>query len=249
MNAEERRRAAEAFGQSELDKDPVRDLITPRWAVLKYGADEVCAEPITEPTACDDDFTILSEEEAAQLYDERGEYIWLGEGKDEAPSVMETQDRMEKQVSTASTQQSKIPEPRIKPKTKTYAMRGNSVGYVYVASNVHLHTDEGLPLLKIGMSNSDDPYDRLKSLSNSSTPSAFTFELFYKTRGAESFERALHSELRDFRYAPNKEFFCASLDHIKDTAESLFRRNLWRCDGVYYGPNLIPTSLQPKKGS
>lgn len=76
------------------------------------------------------------------------------------------------------------------------------MGWVYVAKNPSIPN-----LIKIGMTDRDDPHTRIEELNTTGLPEPFRIEFALMVSDAISVEGALHARYGDFRVSMNREFF------------------------------------------
>lgn len=89
------------------------------------------------------------------------------------------------------------------------------IQFIYFITNPALHTEEGEPLWKIGITN--NILQRMRSLYSTGVPSPFQvqYALGFTEGVGSQVERLLHSILEDYRWNPSREFFSIHSDRIQ----------------------------------
>ena len=96
----------------------------------------------------------------------------------------------------------------------SYAQTPSKPGHVYVLSNVGSF---GEGVYKIGMTQRENPRDRVKELGDTSVPFPFDVHILLPTDDPRGLERKIHDELQAYRVNKinnRKEFFRVDLDTI-----------------------------------
>jgi hypothetical protein len=90
------------------------------------------------------------------------------------------------------------------------------MGWVYIAKNPSIPN-----LIKIGMTDRDDPHTRIEELNTTGLPEPFRIEFALRVSDAVSVEGALHARYSDFRVSMNREFFKLDSSHVLRDLDSV----------------------------
>jgi len=90
------------------------------------------------------------------------------------------------------------------------------MGWVYVAKNPSIPN-----LIKIGMTDRDDPQTRIEELNTTGLPEPFQIEFALLVSDAISVEGALHARYSDFRVSMNREFFKLDSSYVLKELDSI----------------------------
>lgn len=107
-----------------------------------------------------------------------------------------------------------------------YREANQKAGYVYIISNIGAF---GPNVYKIGMTRRLDPQERIDELSGASVPFRFDVHAMIFSDDAPALEAALHRAFEDKKINMvnnRKEFFCVTLDEIKDVVRKNFDKTV-----------------------
>lgn len=92
------------------------------------------------------------------------------------------------------------------------------MGWVYVAKNASIPN-----LIKIGMTDRDEPHTRIAELNTTGLPEPFQIEFALMVSDANSVENALHVRYSDFRVSINREFFKLDSSYVLKDLDSIIK--------------------------
>jgi len=137
-----------------------------------------------------------------------------------------SQEQKAKYESELAELQSKLIEAEEKGQRAISMAQQTRSGHVYVISNIGSFGED---IYKVGLTRRLEPMDRVKELGDASVPFSFDVHAMIHSEDAPTLEKALHRKFDDFsvnKVNSRKEFFCLSLNEIKEAVKELNVENV-----------------------